>query len=266
MKKTLYDVLGVPQTADQATLRAATDRLLAEYAPERATPATAEDYAIRCVAVREAWYVLGDENRRAAYDGSLRPVMTPDEAIAAFAPELQSSGPRLPGSPRVIIGVLALLLILPAGWWFRLGATVGSPEDAAARQRAEVERIEREQTEGTPEEQALARDERVAREAEWRERREREAAERTERQRQQEVEQARREADRVSQDLEYSRERAEREERQQAERARREAERIAADDRRERERQAAEAKRRLERDKAYLERLQRENQGQRSDY
>jgi len=266
MKKTLYDVLGVAQSADQATLRAAVDRLLAEYAPERATPATAEDYAIRCIAVREAWHVLGDENRRAAYDGSLRPTMTPEEAIAAFAPEYQASGRRLPGSPRLIVGLLALLLILPAGWWFRLGATVGSPEDVAARQRAEVERIEREQTEGSPEDQAREREARLAREAEWRERRDREAAERAERQRQQEVEQARREADRVSQDLEYSRQRAEQEERQQAERARREAERVAAEDRRERERQAMEAKRRLERDKAYLERLQRENQGYRSDY
>lgn len=43
---------------------------------------------------------------------------------------------RLPGSPRVIIGVLALLLILPAGWWFRLGATVGSPEGMPQRASA----------------------------------------------------------------------------------------------------------------------------------
>ncbi len=148
MKKTLYDVLGVAQNADQATLRAATDRLLAEYAPERATPATAEDYAIRCVAVREAWYVLGDAQRRAAYDGSLRPVMTPDEAIAAFAPEYQSSGRRLPGSPRLIGALLALLLILPAGWlvvspgchgWIARGRG-GTP---AGRSRADRTRADR---------------------------------------------------------------------------------------------------------------------------
>ncbi|GAA5176320.1 hypothetical protein GCM10025771_10760 [Niveibacterium umoris] len=264
MKKTLYDVLGLPQDADEAALRAAGERLLAEFAPERATPDTAEDFATRRVAVKEAIYTLCDANRRASYDGSLRPSITPDEALAAFAPEAGevSGGFRFAQVGRLAWVLLALIVVLPAGWWFRLGSVVGHPEDVAARQRAEVERIEREQSEGpprSPEEEARYQQEREAREQEWRARREREAAERAERTRQQELDRARSEADRVSSDLEYSMQRAEQEERARSEQLRREAERTAAEDRRERARLAEESKRRLERDKAYLERLEREN-------
>lgn len=249
MKKTLYDVLGLPHDADQSALRAAGERLLAEFAPERATPDTAEDHAARCVAVREAIYVLCDDNRRAAYDGSLRPQVSPDEALAAFAPAGAPAPRGVQGLGRLAWVLLALCVMLPAGWWFHLGSTVSRQGDAAARQRAEVERIEREQTEGpprSPEEEASDRVEREAREAEWRARRERETAERAERTRQIEIDRARSEADRVSNELDYNMRRVEQDERAHSDRLRHDAERAAAEDRRERERLAEEARRRLQ--------------------
>lgn len=285
MKKTLYNVLGVSPSAGPVAIRAAYDRIVEECAPERARPENAEDLAIRLVAAREAWYVLSDENRRAVYDASLKeapPPLTemaraggprsvgartqidPDEVIAAYAGESR----RLPNlnQGRWWIWGLALLLILPAGWWFRLGTVVGTPDDQAARQREAIERIEREQSEGPPRSPAdLERErmEREAREAEWQARRDRDAAERAERDRQREMEQARREADYVSRNLEYSQSRTQEEERRAAEKARRDAERASQEDRRERERLAAAARRQLEREKAYLQQLEQENRAYR---
>ncbi|MCX9155820.1 DnaJ domain-containing protein [Niveibacterium sp. 24ML] len=280
MKKTLYNVLGVSESAGPVAIRAAYDRIVEECAPERARPENAEDLAIRLVAAREAWYVLSDENRRAVYDASLKtapPPLTemarpaaarapinPDDVIAAYAGTARAS--QNPNRGRWWIWALVLLLILPAGWWFRLGTVVGSPDDQAARQREAVERMEREQSDGparSPADLERERLEREAREAEWQARRDRDAAERAERERQRELEQARREADYISRNLEYSQSRTQEEERRAAEKARRDAERASQEDRRERERLAAAAKRQLEREKAYLQQLEQDNRAYR---
>lgn len=62
---TLYDVLGAPRDADHAELRRAYRAAVRGCHPDRdASPAAAR----RFEQVREAWHILGDEQRRAAYD------------------------------------------------------------------------------------------------------------------------------------------------------------------------------------------------------
>lgn len=66
MAQDLYEVLGVPRTADADTLKAAFRKRAAESHPDR-NPGN-EDAATRFKAVNHAYQVLSDENRRAAYD------------------------------------------------------------------------------------------------------------------------------------------------------------------------------------------------------
>lgn len=68
----LYEVLGVPPSADQATLRQAYLALARRHHPDR----DGGD-AARMRAVNEAWAVLSDPVRRARYDRSLAPRRTP---------------------------------------------------------------------------------------------------------------------------------------------------------------------------------------------
>ncbi len=66
MKKTLYEVVGVPPTAPREIIGAACKRRLAKFEEMGGEEGQAGAYA-----VREAWHVLGNDQTRAAYDASL---------------------------------------------------------------------------------------------------------------------------------------------------------------------------------------------------
>lgn len=63
MKKTLYAILGVHDNADEASVRAGYEASLAKLAPDDTTGQ---------MAIKEAWYILGDPRRKARYDASLQ--------------------------------------------------------------------------------------------------------------------------------------------------------------------------------------------------
>lgn len=70
MAATLYDRLGCDPSDDELTLRAAYRRLAKELHPDRLING-GHDAAAAMAAVNEAWMVLSDPGRRAAYDRSI---------------------------------------------------------------------------------------------------------------------------------------------------------------------------------------------------
>jgi len=89
----LYDVLGVPPSADEATLRRAYLALARRHHPDR----DGGD-AARMRAVNHAWSVLRDPVSRARYDRSLRPA-APAPAPAPAPPRFRAGeepDPRYP--------------------------------------------------------------------------------------------------------------------------------------------------------------------------
>lgn len=73
-----YRTLGVPVTASHQEVRAAYRALAARTHPDRATNQTERRRAeTRMAAVNEAWRVLSDSERRAAYDLARRPTEPP---------------------------------------------------------------------------------------------------------------------------------------------------------------------------------------------
>lgn len=68
MKKSLYDILGVPADAAPQEVKEAYEQRLAQL-PE-------SDNVTR-MALKEAWHVLSSPSRRASYDASLQPLVVP---------------------------------------------------------------------------------------------------------------------------------------------------------------------------------------------
>ena len=96
---THYDTLGVVPTASAAEIRDAYRRLARRHHPDRA----AERDATAMAAINEAYRVLGDAGRRAAYDAQLR-----GGGVRTFTPPCRGRSRRarlpsptcpLPGSP-----------------------------------------------------------------------------------------------------------------------------------------------------------------------
>jgi curved DNA-binding protein CbpA len=76
VKRTLYDLVGVPPQAPREMVASACRRRIAQLERDGSEEARAEIFA-----VREAWSILGDEKLRAGYDATLA---TPDpKAVAA---------------------------------------------------------------------------------------------------------------------------------------------------------------------------------------
>ena len=78
MKKSLYDLVGVPPVAPRDMIASACRRRIAKLEGEEGDEARAEIYA-----VREAWSILGDEKLRAGYDASLAAASGEQEAKPA---------------------------------------------------------------------------------------------------------------------------------------------------------------------------------------
>ena len=90
MKKTFYELLGVPPTANRDLIGMACKRRLAKLEESATEEAKAEAFAIR-----EAWSTLGDEKLRAAYDARLANPQAEallDARAAAFAEKLGPEG------------------------------------------------------------------------------------------------------------------------------------------------------------------------------
>ncbi len=83
MKRSLYDVVGVPPQAPREMVASACRRRLAQLERAGTDEARAEIFA-----VREAWSILGDEKLRAGYDASLAAPDPRGAPAAANASEL----------------------------------------------------------------------------------------------------------------------------------------------------------------------------------
>ena len=76
MKRSLYDLVGVPPVAPREMVASACRRRIAQLERQGGDAARAEIFA-----VREAWSILGDEKLRAGYDASLATARPgPDDA------------------------------------------------------------------------------------------------------------------------------------------------------------------------------------------
>jgi curved DNA-binding protein CbpA len=87
--QTLYEILEVRQTASHVAIRAAWERLSAQWDPVRPYNTDAEART-RYAAIKDAYSTLGNPQKRAAYDKRLNvtskaPVSTPSSAIPKFA-------------------------------------------------------------------------------------------------------------------------------------------------------------------------------------
>lgn len=71
-RETLYEVLGIPHDSDAAEIRRAYLRLARDHHPDRADDAARGRSEERMRVINEAWSVLGDPERRRAYDLRLR--------------------------------------------------------------------------------------------------------------------------------------------------------------------------------------------------
>jgi curved DNA-binding protein CbpA len=84
VKKSLYDLVGVPPVAPREMIASACRRRIAKLELDTGEEARAEAYAIR-----EAWSILGDEKLRAGYDASLAAATAdPQARAAAIAAEI----------------------------------------------------------------------------------------------------------------------------------------------------------------------------------
>jgi curved DNA-binding protein CbpA len=84
VKKSLYDLVGVPPVAPREMIASACRRRIAKLELDSSEAARAEAYAIR-----EAWSILGDEKLRAGYDASLAAATAdPQAQAAAIAAEI----------------------------------------------------------------------------------------------------------------------------------------------------------------------------------
>ncbi|WP_374478021.1 J domain-containing protein [Zoogloea sp.] len=237
-KSTLYDLLGVTPDATKAEIDAAHLLLLERYQSGRhgLPPVDADN---RVKAIKEAFWILSEPGRRAAYDASLiHTVATSPLPLEGNLPlKVEISDVKwTPG--RIMLTIIGGLMIVGmliqiffSVFAFKQAGRVASGEMAAQAQER-IMAAERRQMYGNMSEAEIAEQERREREerADSASRYERERQERARREEEQKREQALRErtyyADRVSSDLE----RAEQAARMQAEREQRmkeEAERRA---------------------------------------
>lgn len=110
MKKTYYDVLGIPRDADEKTIRAAYRKLVLQYHPDRNQDAGASEAFIR---ISKAWEVLGDPVRRKGYDELIRQTEERERKAktkpAASAPTESLSAKRGPPATADLVRLTALL-------------------------------------------------------------------------------------------------------------------------------------------------------------
>lgn len=137
VSKTLYDILEVSSTASPETIRAAYERLSANFRKDGAEP----DAELRSMAITEAFQTLSDPAKRAYYDNRLtsraQPVVPDFEEVVPFW-----TMPKL--------AVLALVVVVGSSYYYkykkeeaRLEAekviAIAKAKEAEAKARAEAE-------------------------------------------------------------------------------------------------------------------------------
>lgn len=119
---TLYDLLGVPADADHATIRAAYRRAARSHHPD-ATGGAGDD---RMAALNHAWSVLGNEQRRRAYDRSLGVSAGPGASAVPPSPEPRpiwreprfnplrryQDPPRFPWRPMLVVAAVGAVFVV----------------------------------------------------------------------------------------------------------------------------------------------------------
>lgn len=120
LKKSLYEILGVSIEATAAEIKAAYDARVAQ----RGNGSSDHDRAAR-VALNEAFSVLANEQRRAAYDARLRSV----SATAGVA----TTSADVPGPSRQWMIATALAVLLIGGWFVARHQRPAAPSATAPR-------------------------------------------------------------------------------------------------------------------------------------
>jgi curved DNA-binding protein CbpA len=211
MAKSLYDILEVSTSASEDAIRAAYERLTAKFDPQRAENAGDAQARIQFEAVKEAFFTLGDAERRQRYDRNhvrhVEPVVTHMEVVEPFWT-----------LPKVI--VLAAVLLIGGGWYYKhkeAEAKLGTERAIAEAKVREAEAKAKAEAEATAQARLEAQRERERQRQEMRTRNELESARRNfeqERRRQETTERyaqerQAREQHSKSQRQEYERQRAE---------------------------------------------------------
>lgn len=140
MKKTLYDILEVSQSASADAIRAAYERLSAQL--RRAITADEPDAVVRLTAVKQAFDVLSNPDRRKRYDASLvarvEPVTAATGPIRPAARLYDEFGQRERSPLQWLIGGAILLAVVASA--YAAYQTHKSKEAALVKERIELER------------------------------------------------------------------------------------------------------------------------------
>ncbi|WP_374243930.1 J domain-containing protein [Zoogloea sp.] len=136
-RTTLYDLLGLTPTASEADIHAAHMRLVRHYqsGTHGLDPADADN---RIKAIKEAWWILSEPGRRAAYDASLVPTQpepppgldVPAGVLPVDMPPRRAFKPRSP--LRTMLNVIGGLLAVGVGVQILMSAF-------AVRQMAQID-------------------------------------------------------------------------------------------------------------------------------
>jgi curved DNA-binding protein CbpA len=154
MKKSLYDLVGVPPIAPREMIASACRRRIAKLEGTPGDEAKAEIYA-----VREAWSILGDDKLRAGYDASLavgKPGADGAGKSASLASEIDSASvSHVLFKPRSLLPeyweryrklVFAMVFV----GLFALSAAWNQSRQVAAQKRIEAATYEAEYGEAKP--------------------------------------------------------------------------------------------------------------------
>ncbi len=114
MGKTLYAILGVEQGASTEQIRAAVEAARAKLDPAD---------TMAPIVIKEAWDVLGQPERRARYDASLRAA-----AVATASTEIYEEDEGGGSRRLMLVGVVALLVA--GGWYWQHARSAKAPPAA----------------------------------------------------------------------------------------------------------------------------------------
>lgn len=242
MPKSLYDILEVSNSAGYDAIRAAYERLSRKYDPDLDEHRGNAEIRLRHDAIKEAFFTLGNREKRSRYDQSL-------VSAATYSPLTHDPYESFWTMPKILVIIAALLL---GGGWYM---SHKHNEQKLATERAIAEARAKEAEAKAKAEAEAAEQERIALQ------REREL----ERKRSYQESRTRSEFERANREFERERRRQEFTERYTQERQSRESQSDARRTEMERQRQeamnVAEAQRRAAREKAELCRIERERYG-----
>lgn len=108
MKRTAYDILGVPPTATQEEIAAAYGALRIKLDPHAPDNLANPDAELRYKVLQESHYLIGNPVRRGAYDATLRGAVAPAN-VEPLGESLQT------GRRKFMMGALMVVVLLAMG-------------------------------------------------------------------------------------------------------------------------------------------------------